>query len=154
MTDRAPLGQINTNPFVSPLRSYNGTYSLLTEEKLGATPVNSMKCTGTSAITVDVARPTALQGTLTCSYSGSLAAFDRTQTAQIEGKVAPNGAVTGTIKHTFQRGGFDPVERTFTYKGTLSGGSLVIEDKTTNRWYPHPMSAVAWTVELKVQASK
>ena len=134
--------------------SYGGTYSIRSEEKLGASVIHSMNCTGTSAFTVDLARPTVLSGTLACAFPGSLGGFAAKQTATIEGRILPSGKVDGTIKHTFFVDPFDgPTTRAFRFAGSLGAGGLVIND-TSNTWLPHPMSAVPWTVELRVNATK
>jgi hypothetical protein len=133
--------------------SYTGSYSILTEEKLGTAVVYSMLCTGTSVLSVDLSRTSVLTGSLNCSAPNVYeAGFSRTQSAQIDGRVFPNGSVEGTITHRFSDAlGFGT--RTFAFKGTLSGNRIVVSD-TSNSWYPNPMSAFPWTLALTINASK
>jgi hypothetical protein len=131
--------------------SYTGSYAMVTEEKIGATVVNSVRCSGTSVITIDLGASKVIRGTMTCAYAGRLGDFASSQPATIEANVAPDGQVVGTISHAFT--GSPANARTFNIKGTLGAGGLVIND-VSNSWRPNAMSAVAWTLQLSVNATK
>jgi Putative metal-binding motif len=129
--------------------TFRGTYTLLTQEKVGATVINSVNCAGTGTFTVDLAKPKVLTGQLACTYSGRLGGFSGMQSATLEGIVLPSGKIEGTITHQFDTG----IARPFGVKGTIGANALVITD-ATNTWRPNPMSAVPWSVELTVSATK
>ncbi len=125
----------------------SGSYRIYTSERVGSTIVNEMECTGTSAITIDPSATPAVRGTLACNYPRGLVAFAHDQTATLEGTLRPDGTITGTIHHAF-----DPDDesfaRTFSFTGRVAGGAVTVD--ATGSWYPHPMSAVAWGVELSI----
>ena len=131
--------------------SYEGSYVIYTAERLGSTIINEMRCTGTSSLTVDLGATPALSGTVTCTYSGGLSAFDRTQNGTIEGRVRPDGAITGTLTHQFDS--FDSgSRRTFSFDGTVGSSGIDVMD--TGSWRPHPMSAVPWDVDITIDAAR
>lgn len=122
--------------------AYAGSYSHLTQEKLGQTVINSMSCSGTGTATLSLTRAVgqpALQGTYTCTYPGSLGGFTHNQTATLKANVTPAGVVTGTIEHNYD--GFSQ-KRTYNITGTQSGTTLTLTG--TGTWLPNAMSAVPW----------
>ncbi len=128
--------------------AYAGSYSHLTQEKLGQTVINSMQCTGTGAATLALNRAIgqpALQGTYTCTYNGGLTLFTRNQTVTLKANVALDGAVTGTIEHNYD--GFS-LKRTYNITGTQTGTTLTLTGMGS--WLPHPMSAVPWEVTFSM----
>jgi len=131
--------------------SYDGTYEIYTAEKLGSTIINEMRCIGTSSLTVDFSEASALSGTVTCTYSGSLGGFDSTQNGTVEGTIRPDGSIAGTLTHQFDT--FDSgSRRSFSFTGNVGSGAIAVED--TGSWRPHPMSAVPWDVEISIDASR
>lgn len=131
--------------------SYAGTFEIKAEEKVGSVVVNSMTCrSGTHTATVDVSRANVLEGEVTCTYSGGLTAFKRTQTGTLTGGIAPDGTFKARLVHEF--GGFGGArDGSFTIEGTLMNGALIVDD--TGRYLPNAMSAVAWQVEIKMGES-
>jgi hypothetical protein len=125
---------------------YAGSYTMHTTEKLGASVLHDITCTGTSALTIDLSKSPVVKGTVTCKYAGSIGGFSKTQGGTLEGNVQPDGTVTGKLTHQFDD--FDlGTARTFTFTGTITGGKLVI-DRTGASWLPNPMSAVPWDVDF------
>ncbi|MFN0245294.1 MAG: putative metal-binding motif-containing protein [Kofleriaceae bacterium] len=128
--------------------AYAGTYSHLTQEKLGQTVINSMSCSGTGTATLALNRAigqAALQGTYTCIYSGGLGGFLQNQSVTLKANVTLAGVVTGTIEHTYDSFG---QKRTYTIAGTQTGSTLTLMGMGS--WLPHPMSAVPWTVSFSM----
>lgn len=131
--------------------SYAGTYEIYTAERVGSVIVNEMRCTGTSSLTIDVSSSPALTGTVECTYSGGLTAFDSHQTGTVEADLLPDGSITGSVTHQFDR--FDSgSRRTFSFAGSV--GSSGIDVSGMGSWYPHPMSAVPWDVEVSITATR
>lgn len=131
---------------------YAGSYSHTAQEKLGATVINNMQCTGTGSTTLSLSRAigqSALQGTFACVYPGGLVAFDRNQTVTLKANVSLAGAVTGTIEHVYDS--FDGLKRTYTIAGTQTGSTLTLTG--TGQFLPHPMSAVPWQVSFTMGGS-
>jgi hypothetical protein len=130
--------------------TYAGSYSHLTQEKLGTTVINSMSCSGTGSASLVLTRKPGLQGTFTCVYSGGLGGFDSTQKMTISATVGIDGSVKGTIDHTYDD--FGPLKRTYNVTGTQTSTGLTLSG--TGSWYPHPMSAVPWTVSFSASGNK
>lgn len=128
--------------------SYAGPYSMYTAEKLGTTIINEVKCTGTNAIVIDLSKSPALTGTVTCTYSGSLSAFDKTESGTVSGAVFPDGTITGTLTHKFS----STMSPTFSFKGTLAAGKITVAG--TSSWKPNPASAVPWEVTFSFTSNK
>ena len=106
--------------------AYGGSYSHSAVEKLGATIINQMHCTGgSSSLTVDLSANPVVQGTVTCTYSGGLVAFDNTQTGEISATLDLDGNVSGTLVHYYE----SQLTKTYSFDGTLSGGNLEIIDE-------------------------
>jgi hypothetical protein len=130
--------------------TYGGSYQHLAEEKLGTTVINSMSCSGTGSGALVLNRTKALQGTFNCVYNGGLTLFDQTQTVTLRADVALNGAVTGTVEHTYDT--FGPLKRTYNVTGTQTATALTLNG--TGSFFPHPMSAVPWQVTFSFAANK
>ena len=131
--------------------SFTGTYEIYTAERVGSTIVNEMRCTGTSSLTVDFSATSALSGTVTCTYPGSLSAFDRNQSGTVQARVRPDGSITGSVTHQFDA--FDSgSRRTFAFDGTIAPARVDVMD--TGSWRPHPMSAVPWDVDITIAATR
>ena len=81
--------------------SYTGTYEIYTAENLGSSVINEMRCTGTSALTIDFKTTPVVKGTVTCKYAGGLTAFGKTQDGTIEATVKPDGTLDGKLTHKF-----------------------------------------------------
>ena len=128
--------------------TYSGSYSHLTQEKLGSTVINSMSCSGTGSGTLLLTRRPGLQGTFTCVYSGSLGGFDQQQRVTLKATVDLTGAVKGTAEHEYDFG----QKRTYNVTGTQTATSLDLVG--TGSWYPHPMSAVPWTVSFTFDTAR
>ncbi len=127
--------------------TYAGTYSNNAEEKVGSVIVNQMHCTaGTSSITVNLTAATVVEGSLQCSYSGGLIAFDGTQHATLDGTLALDGSFRGTLHHDYA----SDIKRSYTVTGTIAGGQLTIDGTST--LLPNPMSTVPWQVDYHVEA--
>lgn len=128
--------------------AYAGSYSHLTQEKLGQTVINSMSCTGTGSATLSLSRAVgqpALQGTFACTYNGGLTLFTRNQTVTLRANVTLGGVVTGTIEHNYDG---SSLKRTYNVTGTQTGSTLSLMG--TGSWLPHPMSAVPWQVSFSL----
>lgn len=130
--------------------TYSGSYSHLTQEKVGTTVVNSMSCSGTGSASLVLTRKPGLQGTFTCVYSGSLGGFDSTQHMTLNATVGIDGAVKGTVDHTYES--FGPQHRIYNVTGTQTSTGLTLSG--TGSWYPNPQSAVPWTVTFSVSGNK
>ena len=131
--------------------AYAGSYSHLTQEKVGQIVVNSVQCSGTGTATLSLMRAVgqpALQGSYTCTYPGSLGGFSHNQTVTLKANVALNGAVTGTIEHNYD--GFS-LKRTYNITGTQTGSTLTLAG--TGSWLPNAMSAVPWEVSFSMGGS-
>lgn len=128
--------------------SYAGTYSMYTAEKLGSTIINQMQCTGTSSITINLAGTPVLKGTVICTYSGGLVAFDKTQTGTLEGTVKGDGTVDGKLTHKFG----SSMTHVMTFTGKLAAGKVDVTGKSS--WKPNPMSAVPWEITYSFSATK
>jgi hypothetical protein len=131
--------------------AYTGSYSHLTQEKVGQTVVNSMSCNGTGTATLSLTRAIgqpALQGTYTCTYSGGLTLFTHNQTVTLKANVTPAGVVTGTVEHNYD--GFS-LKRTYNITGTQTGSTLTLTG--TGQWLPNSMSAVPWEVSFSMGGS-
>jgi hypothetical protein len=123
--------------------SYAGSYSHLTQEKVGNIVVNSVSCSGTGSASLLLTRKPGLQGTFTCMYSGSLGGFSQSQKVTLRATVGLNGAVTGTAEHEYSG---STLKRTYNVTGTQSATTLNLTG--TGSWYPNAMSAVPWVVSF------
>jgi hypothetical protein len=130
--------------------TYTGSYSHLTQEKLGTTVINSMSCSGTGSASLALNRKPGVQGTFTCVYSGGLTLFSGNQRVTISANVGLDGAVKGTVEHVYNT--FDNLKRTYNVTGTQTATGLSLTG--TGMWLPHPQSAVPWTVEYTFNAAK
>ncbi|HEX5058107.1 MAG TPA: putative metal-binding motif-containing protein [Kofleriaceae bacterium] len=130
--------------------SYAGSYSHLTQEKLGSTVINEMSCTGTGSAALALNRKPGIQGTFTCVYSGGMTLFSQQQRVTISANVRLDGTVTGTVEHTYNT--LDNLKRTYNVTGTQTATGLSLTG--TGSWYPNPQSAVPWTVSYTFTASK
>lgn len=126
---------------------YAGSYSISAVEKVGSIIVNQMHCTGgTSAISIDLAASPVVQGTVTCTYSGGLVAFDNQQDGTLQGTLALDGTFKGSLVHDYR----SDLRRTYLVTGSIVAGELVIDGMST--LLPHPMSAVPWEVDYYLAA--
>jgi hypothetical protein len=130
--------------------TYSGSYSHLTQEKLGNTVINSMSCTGTGSASLALNRKPGIQGTFNCVYTGGLTLFSGTQRVTISANVKLDGTVTGTVEHTYNT--FDNLKRTYNVTGTQTATGLNLMG--TGSWLPNPMSAVPWVVSYSFAATK
>jgi hypothetical protein len=130
--------------------TYSGSYSHLTQEKIGNTVINSMSCTGTGSAALALNRKPGIQGTFTCVYSGGLTLFSQNQRVTISANVKLDGTVTGTIEHTYNT--FDNLKRTYNVTGTQTATGLNLTGMSS--WLPHPMSAVPWVGPFSFAATK
>jgi len=130
--------------------TYSGSYTHLTQEKLGSTVINSMSCTGTGSASLVLTRKPGLQGSFTCVYSGGLGGFDSTQHVTLNATVGLDGTVKGTVDHVYDS--FDSQHRIYNVTGTQTGSTLVLSG--TGSWYPNPQSAVPWTVQFSFNTSR
>jgi hypothetical protein len=130
--------------------TYSGSYTHLAQEKVGNTVVNSMSCSGTGNGSLILNRNNALQGTFTCVYTGGLTVFTRNQTVTLRADVGLDGAVTGTIEHTYDT--FGSLKRTYMVTGTQTATTLSLTG--TGQFLPNPMSAVPWQVSFTFTANK
>ncbi len=130
--------------------TYGGSYSHLTQEKLGNTVINSMSCTGTGSASLALNRKPGIQGQFTCVYSGGLTLFSGTQRVTLSANVKLDGTVTGTVEHTYNT--FDNLKRTYNVTGTQTATGLNLMG--TGNWLPNPMSAVPWTVSFSFATTK
>jgi hypothetical protein len=128
--------------------SYAGTFTLFTAEKLGGSIINQMTCTGTTALTVDLAAAVVVKGTVSCTYPGSLGGFDHNQSGTVAMTLRPDGKVEGTLSYTFGSG----MSRTFAIKGTAASNR--IDSVTATTWLPNPMSAVPWETTITIGTAK
>lgn len=127
--------------------AYAGSYRISAVEKVGSIIVNEMHCTnGTSAISVDLAASPVVQGTVACTYSGGLVAFDNQQDGTLQGRLALDGSFNGTLVHDYS----SDLRRTYLVSGSITAGELVVEG--TSSLLPHPMSAVPWQVDYHLAA--
>jgi hypothetical protein len=129
--------------------TYAGSYSHLTQEKLGSSVINSMSCTGTGNASLQLGRKPGLQGTFTCVYSGGLTLFDSTQHVTLRASVGFNGTVTGTALHEYDG---SSISRTYNVTGTQTATGLTLTG--TGSWYPNAMSAVPWTVTFNFATTR
>jgi len=130
--------------------TYSGSYTHLTQEKIGNTVINSMSCTGTGSASLALNRKPGIQGTFTCVYSGGMPLFSQNQRVTISANVALNGTVTGTVEHTYNT--FDNLKRTYNVTGTQTATGLTLTGMSS--WYPNPQSAVPWVGPFSFSASK
>ena len=130
--------------------TYSGSYSHLTQEKIGNTVINSMSCTGTGSASLALNRKPGIQGTFACVYNGGLGGFVQNQRVTISANVALDGTVRGTVEHTYDT--FGPNKRTYNVTGTQTATGLTLMG--TGSWYPNPQSAVPWTVTFSFSATK
>lgn len=130
--------------------TYSGSYSHLTQEKLGTTVINSMSCTGTGSASLVLGRKPGIQGMFTCVYSGGLTLFSQNQRVTISANVGLDGTVKGTVEHIYNT--FDNLKRTYNVTGTQTATGLQLTG--TGSWFPHPQSAVAWTVSYSFSTTK
>jgi len=128
--------------------SYSGTFTIYTAEKLGSTIINQMSCSGTFAGSVNLSSAVVVNGTTTCTYSGSLGGFDKTQTGTVEGAIKLDGTFEGKLTHVFGSG----MTHTFTIGGTAKNGRIDVN--STGGWYPNAMSAVPWDTTITISSSK
>jgi len=138
------------NRCTSLIGTYAGSYSHLTQEKIGTTVINSMSCTGTGSASLALNRKPGIQGTFNCAYTGGMTLFSQTQRVTISANVKLDGTVTGTVEHIYNT--FDNLKRTYNVTGTQTATGLSLTG--TGSWYPHPMSAVPWTVNYSFSATK
>jgi len=138
------------NRCTSLVGTYSGSYSHLTEEKLGTTVINSMSCTGTGSAALELDRKPGIQGMFTCVYNGGLTLFSQNQRVTISANVALDGTVTGTVEHIYNTS--SSLKRTYNVTGTQTATGLSLMG--TGSWYPNPMSAVPWTVNYTFSAMK
>jgi hypothetical protein len=129
--------------------TYTGSYSHLTQEKLGSTVINSMSCTGTGNASLLLNRKPGLQGSFTCVYSGGLTLFSSTQHVTLRASVGLGGAVTGTVEHEYSG---SSLKRTYNVTGTQTATGLSLTG--TGSWYPNAMSAVPWTVSFNFATTR
>ena len=129
--------------------TYSGSYSHLTQEKLGTTVINSMSCTGTGSASLLLTRKPGLQGSFTCIYNGGLGGFTQTQRVTLAATVGLDGTVKGTVEHNYD--GFSQ-KRTYNVMGTQTATALNLQG--TGSWLPHPMSAVPWTVSFSFATTR
>jgi hypothetical protein len=129
--------------------TYTGSYSHLTQEKLGSSVINSMSCTGTGNASLMLDRKPGLQGTFTCVYSGGLGGFDSTQKVTLKASVGLNGTVTGTAVHEYDG---TSQSRTYNVTGTQTATGLNLTG--TGSWYPNVMSAVPWVVSFNFATTR
>lgn len=131
--------------------TYGGSYSHLTQEKVGQIVVNSVQCSGTGSASLSLSRAVgqpALQGTYACTYPGSLGGFSHNQTGTLKASVSLAGVVTGTIEHNYDG---SSLKRTYMVTGTLTGTTLTLSG--TGSWLPNPMSAVPWEVSFSASGT-
>ncbi|HEY5922132.1 MAG TPA: putative metal-binding motif-containing protein [Kofleriaceae bacterium] len=138
------------NRCTSLVGTYAGSYSHLTQEKLGNTVINSMSCTGTGSAALALNRKPGIQGMFTCVYSGGMTLFSTNQRVTISANVKLDGTVTGTVEHFYNTS--STLKRTYNVTGTQTATGLSLTG--TGSWYPHPMSAVPWTVNYTFSATK
>jgi hypothetical protein len=139
----------NQNRCAALVGTYSGSYSHLTQEKLGSTVINSMSCSGTGTASLVLANK-GIQGTFNCNYSGGLGGFDSAQKMVLKATVGLDGAVKGTVEHTYDD--FGPQKRTYNVTGTQTSTGLTLSG--TGSWYPNVQSAVPWTVTFSVSGNK
>ncbi len=129
--------------------TYTGSYSHLTQEKLGNTVINSMSCTGTGSAALALNRKPGLQGTFACVYSGGLGGFQHDQSVTLRADVRLDGTVTGTVDHVYDS--FNQ-HRVYNVTGTQTATGLNLTG--TGNWLPNPMSAVPWTVSFSFTTTR
>jgi hypothetical protein len=130
--------------------TYTGSYSHLTQEKVGSTVVNSVQCTGTGNAALMLNRKPGLQGTFACTYSGSLGGFSHNQSVTLMATVGLDGTVKGTVDHVYNPS--DNLHRVYNVTGTQTATSLTLTG--TGSWYPNSMSAVPWQVNFSFTTSR
>lgn len=130
--------------------AYTGSYTHLTQEKVGSTVVNSVQCTGTGNAALQLDRKPGLQGTFACTYSGSLGGFAHNQSVTLMATVGLDGTVKGTVDHVYNPS--DNLHRVYNVTGTQTANSLTLSG--TGSWYPNAMSAVPWTVNFSFTTSR
>jgi hypothetical protein len=130
--------------------TYTGSYSHLTQEKIGNTVINSMSCTGTGSASLVLARKPGIQGMFTCVYTGGMTLFAQNQRVTLSANVQLDGTVTGTVQHVYHS--TNNTHRTYNVTGTQTATGLNLTG--TGSWLPHPMSAVPWTVNFTFSATK
>lgn len=129
--------------------TYAGTYSHLTQEKLGTTVINSMSCTGTGSGSLALNRKPGIQGTFTCNYTGSLGGFSSSQSVKLSANVKLDGTVTGTIDHFYDG---TSQHRVYNVTGTQTATTMNLTG--TGSWYPNAMSAVPWVVSFSFTTNR
>ncbi|NVB79899.1 MAG: hypothetical protein HOV81_15995 [Kofleriaceae bacterium] len=129
--------------------TYAGSYSHLTQEKLGNTVINSMSCSGTGSAALALNRKPGIQGTFTCVYNGSLGGFLHNQSVTLKADVKLDGTVTGTIDHVYDS--FNQ-HRVYNVTGTQTATGMNLMG--TGNWLPNPMSAVPWTVSFSFTTTR
>lgn len=130
--------------------TYTGSYTHLTQEKVGSTVVNSVQCSGTGNAALLLDRKPGLQGTFSCTYSGSLGGFSRNQSVTLMATVGLDGVVKGTVDHVYNPS--DNLHRVYNVTGTQTANSLTLSG--TGSWYPNSMSAVPWQVTFSFSTSR
>jgi hypothetical protein len=130
--------------------TYTGSYTHLTQEKVGSTVVNSVQCTGTGNAALLLTRKPGLQGTFACTYSGSLGGFSHNQSVTLMATVGLDGTVKGTVDHVYNPS--DNLHRVYNVTGTQTANSLTLSG--TGSWYPNSMSAVPWQVNFSFTTSR
>jgi hypothetical protein len=130
--------------------TYAGSYTHLTQEKVGSTVVNSVQCTGTGNAALMLDRKPGLQGTFACTYSGSLGGFSHNQSVTLMATVGLDGTVKGTVDHVYNPS--DNLHRVYNVTGTQTANSLTLSG--TGSWYPNAMSAVPWQVNFSFTTSR
>jgi hypothetical protein len=101
--------------------TYVGSYSHLTQEKVGTTVVNSMSCTGSGNAAFALNRRPGIQGTFTCTYSGGMTMFSSNQRVVLKANVGLDGVVTGTADHEYSG---TSLKRTYNVTGTQTATGL------------------------------
>lgn len=129
--------------------TYAGSYSHLTQEKLGSTVINSMSCSGTGSASLALNRKPGIQGTFTCVYNGGLGGFLHNQSVTLSANVKLDGTVTGTVDHVYDS--FNQ-HRVYNVTGTQTASGLNLTG--TGNWLPNPQSAVPWTVSFSFATAR
>ncbi len=129
--------------------TYTGSYSHLTQEKVGSTVVNSMSCTGSGNAAFALNRRPGIQGTFTCTYSGGLTLFSSNQRVVLKANVGLDGTVTGTAEHEYSG---TSLKRTYNVTGTQTATGLNMTG--TGSWYPSSFSTVPWQVNFTFTTTK
>ena len=74
--------------------SFDGGFRMYTAEKVGSSVINEMPCNGGHVIKIDPSATPVVSGSVVCTYSGGLSAFDRTQYGTIAGSLDVTGKLS------------------------------------------------------------